>query len=412
MAYNRTGNKLAITQGGYSETIKVFKLKQPGTATQKLGEETNDTISGEKLVAGVPFSLWCMAWHDNDDEDLWVIDRKGFARVFRGGNHVGSKDLKLPGTEQVHAATFVGNVLIYGGDETAVYAYNVVTDELVPELELTASQVRAGLSGFGLLCAEYDPAAGILYLGGWGVHLAAFTASKAVTAYPEASLYGYRTMSKERLQAETLDAPAGDEERAFKVVVSEQQPAAAARLKTLTFVEDGTDQSLYRAAAPFTGITSIVFDARAGEQYQYKYQVWMRSSDAQGDGVPTVIKVGSLEYSLGASSLGGDDVAVFATTSAVASAARVSDGTLSRQIDLRYADGSWANGVVTSEPRTLTNTQLKDALGAGADPVAQVGNTERWPLAKVPIVKMTQAQYDAATAAGTIAQDILYVIVG
>ena len=409
MAYNRTGNKLAITQGGYSETIKVFKLKKPGTAAQELGEETNDTISGDKLVAGVPFALWCMAWHDNEDEDLWVIDRKGFARVFRGGNHVGSKDKKLPGTEQVYAATLVGDVLIYGGGGAAVYAYNVVTDERVPELELTGSQVRAGLSGFGLLCAEYDPAVEILYLGGWGVHLAAFTPSKAVTAYPEASLHGYRTMSKERLQAETLDAPAGDAERAFTVVVSEQQPAAAARLKTLRFVEDNTNQSRYEVEEPFTGITSIVFDARAGDE-QYKYQVWMRSIDAQGDGIPEVIKVGSVEYSLGASSLGGGAVAAFVTTSAVASAARVSDGTLSRQIDLRYASGSWANAA--TEPRTLTNTQLKRALGAGADPVAQEGNTERWPLAKVPIVKMTQAQYDAATAAGTIAQDILYVIVG
>ena len=605
MAYNRTGNKLAITQGGYRETIKVFKLKDPGTANQELGEETNDTISGDKLVAGVPFALWCMAWHDNDDEDLWVIDRKGFARVFRGGNHVGSKDLKLPGTEQVYAATLVGDVLIYGGGGAAVYAYNVVTDERVPGLELTGSQVGAGLPGFGLLCAEYDHDADILYLGGWGVHLAAFTATKAVTAYPEASLYGYRTMSKARLQAETLDAPAGDAERSFNVVVSERQPAAV-RLETLTFEEDDTDQSLYEVEEPFTGITSIAFDARTGDQ-QYKYQVRMPSGAAQGGGIPVAMKVGSLDYSLAPSSLGGGDVAVFVTP-AVASAARVSDSTLKRQIDVRYANGSWANGVVASEPRTLTNTQLKHALGAphnvaafpadpalgqrvnlvrqvtitgwgilsaeltasanfagwyhgpspagalagapgndivvlgsflhgtgqrankavverasdstqtpqyvwvngrrhgvasignnswtidgldgssfvagqdyavqvewtdgpaypprtfapgdytwngsrwvlspetttrpqdlaldagsavaagkvfaiaadteeftlvpGADPVAQAGNTERWPLAKVPIVKMTQAQYDAATAAGTISQNILYVIVG
>ena len=46
--------------------------------------------------------------------------------------------------------------------------------------------------------------------------------------------------------------------------------------------------------------------------------------------------------------------------------------------------------------------------------MAQAGNTDRWPIAKVPIVKMTQAQYNAAVAANTIAagQNVLYVIVG
>ena len=413
MSYNRTGNKLAVTRGGYGEEIRIFTLSQPGTAGQTPTELRADRIETNQLDTGGSLSRWCIAWHG---DDLWVIDRHGFARVFH--NPTGSdriqnveKQPTLPGTDQVSAATFVGNVLIYGGDGATVYAYNVKTGKPEPRLALTGSQVSAGVSGFGstLLSAAYDPAAAILYLGGWGDHLAAFAASKAVTAFPE-ELHGYRTMSKERLQAETLDAPEGDAERAFTVVVSEQQPAAVARLKTLRFVEDSTNQSRYEVEEPFTGITSIVFDARAGDE-QYKYQVWMRSSDAQGDGIPTVIKVGSLEYSLEPSSLGGAPLAAFVTP-AVASAARVSDGTLSRQIDLRYADGSWANGVVTSEPRTLTNTQLKDALGPGADPVAQVGNTDRWPLAKVPIVKMTQAQYDAATAAGTIAQDILYVIVG
>ena len=237
MAYNRASNKLALTPGGYREPIKVFTLLQPGTAGQTLGAETNDSISGDELVAGVPFSLWCMAWHENDasdDDDLWVIDRNGHARVFRGGNHVAGKDVTLPGTEQVVAATFVGDVLIYGGDGSDVYAYNVATGRPVRGLELTGSQVTAGLSGFGLLCAAYDPDAAVLYLGGWGVHLAAFAAAKAVTAFPEASLYDYRTMSKTRLQAEVLDAPAGDEERSFKVMVSQQQPGGASEPRTLT----------------------------------------------------------------------------------------------------------------------------------------------------------------------------------
>ena len=237
MSYNRASNKIALTPGGYREPIKVFTLLQPGTAGQTLGAETNDSISGDELVAGVPFSLWCMAWHENDesdDDDLWVIDRNGHARMFRGGNHVAGKDVTLPGTEQVVAATFVGDVLLYGGDGSDVYAYNVATGKPVRGLELTGSQVTAGLSGFGLLCAAYDPDAAVLYLGGWGVHLAAFAAAKAVTAFPEASLYDYRTISKTRLQEEVLDAPVGDAERSFKMVVSEQQPGGASEPRTLT----------------------------------------------------------------------------------------------------------------------------------------------------------------------------------
>ena len=54
------------------------------------------------------------------------------------------------------------------------------------------------------------------------------------------------------------------------------------------------------------------------------------------------------------------------------------------------------------------------SLVPGTDPVAQAGSTARWPLAKMPIVKMTQAQYNAGVAANTIVagQNILYVIVG
>ena len=360
MSYNRTGNKLALTQGGYSEAIKVFPLLQPGTTGQRLGTETNDSIAGSDLATRGSLAVWCVAWRDNGGNDLWVIDRSRFTRVFKNGSV--TKNLTLPGTEQVYAATFVGDVLIYGGGGSAVYAYNVVTGQRVPELELTGLQVTAGLTDFGRLNGmAYDPVAEILYLGGRDGYVAAFAALKDATAFPE-ELYDYRTMSKTRLQEEALDAPAGDVEHSFKVVVAERQPGAA-RLKTLTFAEDGTHQSLYRVSAPFPDITSIEFDARAGAQ-QYRYQVRMPASAAQGGGIPVAIKVGSHDYPLAASSLGGGAEAVF-TSPAVASAERVSDSALSRQIDVRYADGSWANGVAVARvPRTLTNTQLKHALAA------------------------------------------------
>ncbi len=201
LSYNHTSKKLAITADGYRKPIKVFRLSHPGTAEQRPEEVAGDEIKVSKLAVGRLGSVWCMAWHDND---LWVIDGFGLARVFKSGT--ATKHVKLPGTEGVGAATFVGDVLIYGGSGDAVYAYNVATGKEVPGLTLTGSQVTAGRSGFrGLTGAAYDPAAGILYLGDVGFYVAAFTASKAVTAYPEASLYGYRTMSKARLQAEARE---------------------------------------------------------------------------------------------------------------------------------------------------------------------------------------------------------------
>ena len=201
LSYNRTTNKLAIIAGGYREPVKVFKLSRPGTADQRHDEVAGDEIEVSKLAVGRLGSVWCMAWRG---DELWVIDGFGLARVFKSGTV--TKHVKLPGTEGVGAATFVGDVLIYGGGGDAVYAYNVATDERVPGLELTGSQVTAGLSGsLALAGAAYDSDAEILYLGGIGFYVAAFRASKAVTAYPEASLYGYRTMSKARLQAEARE---------------------------------------------------------------------------------------------------------------------------------------------------------------------------------------------------------------
>ena len=362
-----------------------------------------------------------------------MIDWARYAHVFKNGSL--DDDARLPETEQVHAATFVGDVLLYGGGGSAVYAYNVVTGQAAPGLALTGLQATAGVAHFGTLSSmAYDPVGRVLYLGGNGGYVAAFPASHAATAFPE-EMYDYRTMSKARLQAEALDAPAGNLEHSFKVVVSARQPGAA-QLKTLTFVEERTHQSLYRVEEPFMSIASIAFDARAGEQ-QYRYQVWMPSSEAQGGGIPVAMKVGSVDYSLAVSSLGGDAVAVFVTP-AVASAARVSDGTLSRQIDVRYADGRlhverlpvgiepgnhhapagpgcrrrFRRGRRQGGCHRLGHGRVRP--GSGANPVAQAGNTDRWPLAKVPIVKMTQAQYNAAVAANTIAagQNVIYVIVG
>ena len=261
MAYNRAANKLALTQGGYGEAIKVYPLQKPGTADQSLGpedtEDTGGTIPGSRLAAGTSLAVWCVAWHNNDD--LWVIDRSRYARVFAprtGGPRFKKKYVTLPGTEQVYAATFVGDVLLYGGGGSAVYAYNVVTDQPVPGLELTGLQVAAGVSGFGTLnCMAYDPDAEILYLGGSEGYVVAFAASKDTTAFPE-ELYDHRTMSKTRLQEETLDAPVGDPGRAFKVVVSEQQPGGASEPRSLT------DTQLKQALTPLVKMTQAEYDAK------------------------------------------------------------------------------------------------------------------------------------------------------
>ena len=257
MAYNRTRKKLALTQGGYGEAIKVYTLLLPGTAEQSLGpKDTEDTIPGSRLAAGTSLAVWCVAWHNNDD--LWVIDRSRYARVFAPGttDRFKKKNVTLPGTEQIYAATFVGDVLLYGGGGSAVYAYNVVTDQPVPGLELTGLQVAADVSGFGTLnCMAYDPDAEILYLGGSEGYVVTFAASKDTTAFPE-ELYDHRTMSKTRLQEETLDAPPGDPGRAFKVVVSEQQPGGASEPRTLT------DTQLKQALSPIVEMTQAEYDAK------------------------------------------------------------------------------------------------------------------------------------------------------
>ena len=129
-------------------------------------------------------------------------------------------------------------------------------DQPVPGLELTGLQVAAGVSGFGTLnCMAYDPDAEILYLGGSAGYVVAFAASKDTTAFPE-ELYDHRTMSKTRLQEETLDAPAGDPERAFKVVVSEQQPGGASEPRTLT------DTQLKQALTPLVKMTQAEYNAK------------------------------------------------------------------------------------------------------------------------------------------------------
>lgn len=89
----------------------------------------------------------------------------------------------------------------------------------------------------------------------------------------------------------------------------------------------------------------------------------------------------------------------------------LSPETTTRPQDLAVDDGS---AVAAGKVVAIASDTDEFALVPGANPVAQAGNTDRWPLAKVPIVKMTQAQYNAAVAANTIAagQNVIYVIVG
>ena len=77
-----------------------------------------------------------------------------------------------------------------------------------------------------------------------------------------------------------------------------------------------------------------------------------------------------------------------------------------------YAPADYTfNGLFWSPtPGLWTQEQIEEWFA----PQAQAANAEAWPLAKLPISKLTQAQYDAGVAAGTITNgnNHVYLIVG
>ena len=170
-----------------------------------------------------------------------------------------------------------------------------------------------------------------------------------------------------------FDAPRGDVEHDFEVLIREKVPGAA-QTKAVAFVEDGTHASLYRAAAPFDAITSITFDGRSGQSYQNRYAVRLASDLAVGGGIPAKLKVGAYTYGLtaGTSEAG---TAVFVTP-VVDASERVDDSNLTRSLDLQYEDGSWAHG---SGTRQVIRTLNRDSLQYAANGAPAVTHLPRWP---------------------------------
>ena len=170
-----------------------------------------------------------------------------------------------------------------------------------------------------------------------------------------------------------FDAPRGDVEHDFEVLIREKVPGAA-QTKAVAFVEDGTHASRYQALAPFDAITSITFDGRAGQSYQNRYAVRLASHLAVGGGIPAKLKVGAYTYGLTAGT-SEDGTAVFVTP-VVDASERVDDSNLTRSLDLQYADGSWAHG---SGTRQVIRTLNRDSLQHAANGAPEVTHLPRWP---------------------------------
>ena len=170
-----------------------------------------------------------------------------------------------------------------------------------------------------------------------------------------------------------FDAPRGDTEHDFEILIRERVPGAAAA-KAVAFVEDGAHASLYRAAAPFGAVTSITFDGRAGQSNRNRYEVHVASDLAVGGGIPAKLKVGAYVYGLTAGT-SEHGTAVFVTP-VVDASERVDDANLTRSLDLQYADGSWANG---SGAKRVMRTLNREALQRAAGGAPEVTHLPRAP---------------------------------
>ena len=62
--------------------------------------------------------------------------------------------------------------------------------------------------------------------------------------------------------------------------------------------------------------------------------------------------------------------------------------------------------------RTVDQAWFRELVRKQVATAAQADNTDEWPLDKLPFEKLTQAQYDAKAANGTIADGYIYLIVG
>ena len=170
-----------------------------------------------------------------------------------------------------------------------------------------------------------------------------------------------------------FDAPRGDTEHDFEILIRERVPGAATA-KAVAFVEDSAQASLYRAAAPFGTVTSITFDGRTGQSNRNRYEVHVASDLAVGGGIPAKLKVGAYVYGLTAGT-SEDGTAVFVTP-VVDASERVDDANLTRSLDLQYADGSWANG---SGAKRVMRTLNREALQRTAGGAPEVTHLPRAP---------------------------------
>ncbi len=166
--------------------------------------------------------------------------------------------------------------------------------------------------------------------------------------------------------------------------------------------------------APDNGVTALLsyFDVAANGASRNKTQV-------RATAAPRYVRIDGRRYGVAAV---GQSSGVYNLSGA--------DGALLRagrryRVQVEWAaDGTKAYPERTYAPADYTFNGLfwaptpglwtQAEIAAWFAPQAQAANAEAWPLAKLPISKLTQAQYDAGVAAGTIANgnNRVYLIVG
>ena len=176
-----------------------------------------------------------------------------------------------------------------------------------------------------------------------------------------------------------FEAPTGDTEHDFRVLIQETVPGAA-QAKEVEFGRQADSVSAAGPAryvatrVPFDYISSLEFDARSSSDDANRYLVGIPSDRAVGGGIPARIKVAALTYDLSVATV-EDGVAVFRTPK-VAASVRIDDDNPKRDIDVQYADGTWANGAGKQVIRTLDRPALQRAVNG----VPEVTHLPRAPV--------------------------------
>ena len=473
MAYDASTSKLYVLPSS-ADGIKVYQLTAPGTDSQiatPVPENQGYLVSDRKLTAaygsGNLWHRWGIAVHG---EYLYVGYHDGNIRCFdkQDGDHVEAKDIENTGVP-VMGLTAVGDFLAFGGNiQDGITFWDIANRKVVPDLAIVPSVLAAINPNFQVAAIAYNSTDQRLYvIDHYRDHVVAFAASNR--AYPE-SEHRFRTMDKKRLKAEVredvavqavdkLPAPGTAGRRVW---VKRDYPVRSVYVQPNSF--NGTalqnsdlgSRGYWRRATDGWAVGSLlgVFPAL---HMLSNTKLALLAGQVTG---PVKLHVGDNHYPLVAGSkntrlLAGHDTLVDLYTITIAGGLPAGDWNDvwiegATQFDRapavydvkqgEYADtgSAWspagfdaplgnagndfdllireripgAEQTVTEALRTLDRRTLQDAVRGWFAPWAQAGSSADIPLGRLPIEKLTQAEYDAKVAANTVDANTVYVIVG